>query len=665
MLIRLAEELGFSVATFQHVLEGYKVADEIAAHGAGASSFSDWWAYKYEVIDAIPYNGALLSERGVVASFNSDDDELARRLNLEAAKAVRYGGMSEEEALKLVTANPARQLHIDHRVGSLEPGKDADFVVWSGHPLSTYSVVLETWIDGRKYFDRQADLEAREAVRAEREALLAKVKAGKASKEDDAGKREEGEAAAAAPAAPAEPPAGEPAQPETPQAQIEPGQPPPVEPPAGSLPKADPPERPGRGQAPSPAAAGEGRGEGALPPVALVGATLHPVSGPPIERGVLVIEGGRITAVGPTGSEPPGAARLDLAGKHLYPGFLHPLSQLGLVEIESVRGTRDQAEIGDWNAHLRAEVAVNADSLLLPAAISGGVLTAHVHLRGGVFTGTSAAIQLAGWNWEDMTLRTPVGMHLRFPEVATAAAAGDAAKEDQGKARRELERVLGEARAYAKARRAAAAGQAPALDVDPRLEALVPLLDGTLPLFVHARSKPQIEQALDWTAKEGLTHRVLVAGPDASYLAERLAAEKVPVILTGVLVQPTRDFEPYDFAYSAPARLHAAGVRFAIAGEDPSLARNLPFHAAMAAAFGLPQQEALASVTLRPAEILGVADRLGSLDPGKDATFFVADGDPLEIRTRIERAWIGGREVDLSQDHQKRLYEKYRNRPRS
>ncbi len=177
MLLRLAEELGFRVRCFQHALEAYKVADELAAHGAGASSFSDWWAYKYEVIDAIPYNAALLHRRGVVTSLNSDDSELARRLNLEAAKAVRYGELGEEEALLLVTLNPARQLGIAERVGSLEPGKDADFVVWTGHPLSTYSIVEQTWIDGRRYFDRAEDLAYRGVVQAERDALLAKARA--------------------------------------------------------------------------------------------------------------------------------------------------------------------------------------------------------------------------------------------------------------------------------------------------------------------------------------------------------------------------------------------------------------------------------------------------------------------------------------------------------
>ncbi len=185
MLMRIAEDFDFTVKCFQHVLEGYKVADELASHGAGASTFSDWWAYKYEVIDAIPYNGAIMWDRDVLVSFNSDSSELARRMNLEAAKAVRYGNVPEEEALKFVTLNPAIQLGVDDRIGSLEPGKDADFVIWSGDPLSTYSVAEQTWIDGRKYFDRADDLARRDAVTAEREALISKARSFKEKPEEE------------------------------------------------------------------------------------------------------------------------------------------------------------------------------------------------------------------------------------------------------------------------------------------------------------------------------------------------------------------------------------------------------------------------------------------------------------------------------------------------
>ncbi|HET9887115.1 MAG TPA: amidohydrolase family protein [bacterium] len=175
MLMRLAEEHGFRIKTFQHVLEGYKVADELAAHGAGASGFADNWSYKFEVVDAIPYLGEILWKRGVLTSYNSDSWETSRRLNLEAAKAVKYGGVPEDEALKFVTFNPAKQLGIEKQVGSLEPGKDADFVIWSGHPLSDNSVCLETWMDGVRRFSRADDLAQRARMEKLRGDLLDKA----------------------------------------------------------------------------------------------------------------------------------------------------------------------------------------------------------------------------------------------------------------------------------------------------------------------------------------------------------------------------------------------------------------------------------------------------------------------------------------------------------
>lgn len=176
MLMHVADSMGFTINTFTHILEGYKVADKMAAHGAGGSSFSDWWAYKYEVKDAIPYNGAVLHGQGIVTAFNSDDAEMARRLNQEAAKAVKYGGVSEEEALKFVTLNPAKLLRIDHRVGSLAAGKDADLVLWTDHPLSVYAQAEQTYVDGIKYFDLEDDAAKREWMRSERARLVQAMK---------------------------------------------------------------------------------------------------------------------------------------------------------------------------------------------------------------------------------------------------------------------------------------------------------------------------------------------------------------------------------------------------------------------------------------------------------------------------------------------------------
>lgn len=176
MLMHVADSFGFKVNTFTHILEGYKLADKMARHGAGGSAFADWWAYKFEVYDAIPYNGALMHRQGVLTAYNSDDAEMARRLNQEAAKAVRYGNVPEEEAWKFVTLNPARLLHIDHRTGSLRPGKDADVVIWSDHPLSIYAMAEKTFVDGVLLFDRERDLALREEIRTEKQRILEKMK---------------------------------------------------------------------------------------------------------------------------------------------------------------------------------------------------------------------------------------------------------------------------------------------------------------------------------------------------------------------------------------------------------------------------------------------------------------------------------------------------------
>ena len=187
MLARLSKEFGFKLGTYQHNLEGYKVADAVKDSAIGASLFSDWWAYKVEVQDAIPYAGPIMHDVGVVVSYNSDSDELARRMNTEAAKAITYGNLSPEEAIKFVTINPAKQLAIDSRVGSLEPGKDADFVIWSGHPLSQYSICQSTWIDGREYFSIEKDRKDREHIAKERARLIQKILASGESADEGGG----------------------------------------------------------------------------------------------------------------------------------------------------------------------------------------------------------------------------------------------------------------------------------------------------------------------------------------------------------------------------------------------------------------------------------------------------------------------------------------------
>ncbi len=394
---------------------------------------------------------------------------------------------------------------------------------------------------------------------------------------------------------------------------------------------------------------------------ALVGATVHPVSADSIEKGVILIEGRDIVAVGSDIAIPADARIIDLAGKHVYPGFVHPASALGLTEIDSVAGSVDTSEMGSLNPALRVEVAFNHDSALLPASVAGGILSTHTVPGGGLIRGSSAVMAMDGWSWEDMVIRAPVGMHIQFP----AAAADDSENDDL----KTIERTLDAARAWGRAQAAFEAGNAPRPALNDALQALQPLLAGDVPLFLHAGREKDIEAALDWAAKQEFGRVILVAGPDLQYLAGRLAEDGIDVILNGVYQMPTRRWEPYDMAYAAAGKLHRAGVRFAIGdgggGFGATNARNLPFHAGSAAAFGLPPEIALRSVTLTPAEILGVADQLGSLDPGKRATLMVTDGDPLEVITAIERVWIDGAEYNLGRSKHRQLFERYRERIRS
>lgn len=399
---------------------------------------------------------------------------------------------------------------------------------------------------------------------------------------------------------------------------------------------------------------------GAAEPVAYVGATLHPVSGEPIEQGILLVRDGRIEAIGADVAVPEQARRVDLTGQHVYPGLIHAGTVLGLTEIGSVPGTDDTTETGQINAAIRAEIAVNHDSMLFAPNASNGLLTAHVVPRGGLIRGTSAVIGLAGWNWEEMTLRAPAGMHIAFPR----GAADDEENDDLVL----LDRVLDQARAWAGAMEAHRKGEAPRPAPNDQFAALAPLLAGEQRLFLHADDEDDMNAALDWAERQGFEDLVLVGGPDLQYLAERLAGASIDAVLTGVHVMPERAWESYDAAYVAASRLAEAGVRFAITDGGSAFtagnARHIPFHAGMAAAFGLSVEDAIKSVTQWPAEILGVSDELGTLEPGKRATFFAIDGSPLEATSQVLAAWIDGEPYDFSRDRQRRLYERYRNRPR-
>jgi hypothetical protein len=344
---------------------------------------------------------------------------------------------------------------------------------------------------------------------------------------------------------------------------------------------------------------------------------------------------------------------------------------LGLVEIGSVRGTVDYSETGDVNPNARAEVAVNGDSELLPVTRANGVLVAMTAARGGLVSGTAAIIQLDGWNWEDLTVRAPAGLLVNWPSMdidydPAASRSVDEQIEARDERLQELRDMFANARAHQKARAAQGQSGVPVHDRDSRWEAMGPVLRGEVPVMVAASNIRQIRAALRW-AEEERVRLVLLARGDVGRMADELARQNVAVVLDPVWALPQRRWEPYDTPFTNASRLHAAGVPFCFSTgsgtSGASNARNLPYEAAAAVAHGLPRDVAMRALTQGAAEILGVADRVGSLAPGKDATFFVSDGDPLDIRTQVHHAFVAGNEVSL-ENRQTRLRDKYRSRPR-
>lgn len=380
-----------------------------------------------------------------------------------------------------------------------------------------------------------------------------------------------------------------------------------------------------------------------------VNATVH-TGRETIPNGVLVVREGVIVSVG---TARPSGEVVDLGGRHVYPAMIDPDSALGLVEIEAVRPAMDLYELGKINPELRADIAFHPDSRLIPVARSSGVLFAGITPRGALISGRSAAMRLLGWSREDMTLRAPAGLEIEWPGLALdrsplAVKSIEEQKEERRLKVLELTEAFENARAY---------GQGGALP-DLKWEAVQACLRGELPVLIRAQRQDQIEQAVAFAEKQKLK-MVLLGGADAWRVADLLAARKIPVIYTELLRMPRED-EPFEVYYRAPGVLARAGVLVALSqGPDASNTRWLPELAGRARTYGL--ESALASVTLNPARILGVDDRLGSLEAGKEATFLVTDGDLLESETHVLRAFMQGKEIDLD-DSQKTLYRRYLDR---
>jgi imidazolonepropionase-like amidohydrolase len=605
MLLRTTARYGVRVQSLQHVLEGYKVAAEIAAHGASASTFSDWWAYKIEAFDAIPFNAALLNQAGVQVCIKSDSEELIRHLYLEAAKMVKYGNVPEDQALAMITINPARELGLDRRLGSIEVGKDADIAIFNGHPFDGFARCELALIDGEVQFQR-------------------KSKDGKLT-----------------------PRSGE------------------------------------HVNMPVAAVSAEARAKGldlalsANGTYAVTGATLHPVSGSDIPNGIIVISGGKIAAIGDSKLAIPAAAKVvDAKGLDVWPGMIDSGSQLGLFEVGSLPETQDSSDSAEYQPELRTSIALHPDSELIPVTRANGVLATFVQPTGGVISGQGCVANLDGWVPLEMVVLDKAGLIVNIPRYVSPNAEGrgrgagmggfggggadaSARKERLDAIREEFKKALIYDKIVSVARERKVEGPSP----DPRLSSLLPYAKGEKPVIFKAEGRVEILDALK-IASDLKLKAVISGGAEAWKVADALKAAKVPVLIGGTLRLPTSSTDPYDAAYANPARLYEAGVTFAIksGGSDVGTAsRNLPYDAGMAVAYGLPEAAALKAVTLAPAEILGVADQLGSLEVGKRANIVITAGHILQPTTEVKGMFLAGKPLTPESRHT-RLYSKFKGR---
>ncbi|MFN0055933.1 MAG: amidohydrolase family protein, partial [Planctomycetales bacterium] len=389
---------------------------------------------------------------------------------------------------------------------------------------------------------------------------------------------------------------------------------------------------------------------------ALVGATLHPVDAPDVPAGTLLIQGDRITAIGAQVEVPSGMRVIDASGLHVYPGMIDAGTVLGLIEIGKVRETHDYQEAGQFQPDLRAGVAVNPDSELIPVTRAGGITASLVRPAGGIISGQGSLIKLDGWTVPEMTLNYEAALQIDWP-----------GGNDNQPRIEQLRDFLEEGRNYARLKVAAAAAQTTPPVQDPRYEALGPYLRGEKPVFIEANSRKDIAEALLFAEKEKLK-LVITGGADAWKLAPELKKRQVPVIVGAVMTRPHDEHDVFDAPYANPGRLHEAGVTFCIrsnatstAGFSASNSRNAPFEAAQAVAYGLPVAEALKALTQYPARILGVEDQMGTLSPGKLANLVITDGSPLQPSTQYKAIFVAGRPYPPESRHTQ-LYQKYRAR---
>ena len=395
-------------------------------------------------------------------------------------------------------------------------------------------------------------------------------------------------------------------------------------------------------------------------PVLLLGGTIHTATGTVINDGAVAFDKGKLTYVGTASGAPAdrsGMEVMDIRGKHVYPGFIMPSSRLGLIEVEAIRATVDADEQGDYNPNVRSLVAYNTDSEHIAAYRFNGILLAEATPAGGIISGTSSVMALDGWNWEDAVHTPDAAIHLNWPglqrpkfdfETFTRTSEPNP---DYGKTVDEIGNFFTDAANY---------GKLAAKEVNLKMEAMQGLFTGSKTLVIHANATREIIDAVKFAKARNITRLALAAGAEALPAADLLKENHITVIVPSIHSLPVTDDEDIDLQYSQAALLSKAGVKVAFSHTGSlGTGRNLPFYAGTSVAHGMDAEEALQALTKNPAHLLGIQDRVGTLESGKDATLFVSEGDALDFRTnKLTAAFIGGKRLVLPGKHED-LYRRY------
>lgn len=387
--------------------------------------------------------------------------------------------------------------------------------------------------------------------------------------------------------------------------------------------------------------------------IILHGATVHIGNGQVMENAVIIIENGKIRDIADARQvrlDTTNSTYIKAYGKHIYPGFILPNTTLGLVEIDAVRASRDANETGFMNPHVRSIIAYNTESIVSSTVRTNGILLSQICPRGGRISGTSSIVEMDGWNWEDAVYKEDDGLQLNWPYFRSYK------KDTYSEQVTLMQDFFAKAKAYS---------ESTPKEADLRMEAMKGLFNGSKTLYIHAWQQIELQDAVYFAQQYGVKKMVLTGAGEAWKIADFLAKNEVPVILERTHSLPSFEDESVDMPFKKAKILHDAGVLFCLnyAGDMERMgSRNLPFTAGTTVAYGMHKEDALSSITLNAARILGIDATVGSIEIGKDATLFISTGDALDMRTLdVEYAFIRGKQLDLN-NHQKALYEKYKKR---